>query len=217
MPIKVMVTDDHPIVIKGLRNTLAAYEHIQFMDAFTNGVALLEALKTAQPDVLLLDVRLPDIQGNELARIITEDYPAVRILALTSLDTIGYAKKMLQNGCTGYLLKYSEEDSLIQAIETVYAGERYIDESLKEGVLRSIARREEEKIPALTTREKEVLELIASGKTCPQIAEALYISVRTAENHRSSIMQKLEVNNTALLITTAFKLGIIDREYDEFN
>jgi len=211
MPIKVAITDDHPLVISGLRNTLSAYPHIEYCGGYTSGEALLEGLQHAQPDVLLLDVQLPDQPGNRLARIVSETWPAVRILALTGMDTSFHILDMLQNGCTGYLLKHTDEASLIQAIEQVYAGEQYIDPSLKETLLQSMVRtkRQAKKLPVLTEREKEILQLIAAGHTSPGIAEMLFIAPRTVENHRFSIMQKLDVKNTVSLIRLALQMGLI--------
>lgn len=210
MKIKVSITDDHPLVITGLQNALNGQEDIELLDTYKNGTSLLEGLKERQPDVLLLDVQLPDIPGNELARTINKEYPEIRILALTSMDTSFHALDMLQHGCTGYLLKHTEHDTLIEAIREVYAGEQYIDASIKDDLLKSMmkTKRQSNKIPVLTEREKEILQLIALGKTSPQIADELFISIRTAENHRFSIMQKLDVKNTAALVTKAIRLGL---------
>lgn len=210
MTINLMITDDHPMIIAGLTKTLLHHGHIQIMGAYTNGAALMDGLARQQPDVLLLDVQLPDIPGNQLARTIHKSYPHIAILALTCLDTSFHALDMLQSGCKGYLLKHTDESTLMQAIEQVYYGERYIDSSMKDILLNNLVATHNvnAKAPNLTVREKEILQLIISGKTCAQIAETLFISVRTAENHRFSIMQKLDVKNTASLVNIAFKLGL---------
>lgn len=211
MPIKVVITDDHPLVISGLRNTLALHDHIEFCAGCTTGAALLEYLEENQPDVLLLDVQLPDLSGNKLAAIISERWPEVRILALSAMDSSFHVLDMLQNGCTGYLLKHTDEETLIAAIEKVHCGEQYIDPVLKDVLLENMikTRRQTQKLPVLTHREKEILQLIAAGNTSAAISEKLNIALRTVENHRFSIMQKLDVNNTVMLVRLALQMGLV--------
>ena len=116
MPIRIAITDDHPLVIIGLTQVLSQHAHIAVEGKYHSGAALLAGLEQTLPDVLLLDIQLPDMQGNELARIISRKYPSVRILALTSLDNTFHAKDMLQQGCLGYLLKNTDPQILVQAI-----------------------------------------------------------------------------------------------------
>jgi DNA-binding NarL/FixJ family response regulator len=118
--IKIAITDDHPMVISGISNMLSLYDHIQIIGKYGNGEALLAGLEKAQPDampdVLLLDIQLPDKTGNELMRIISRQYPNVRVLAITSMDTPYHIKDMLKNGCLGYVLKQVEHETLLHAI-----------------------------------------------------------------------------------------------------
>lgn len=211
MPIRVAITDDHPLVINGLRNTLALYDHIEFCGGYTTGGALLEYLNGQQPDVLLLDVQLPDLSGNKLAAMISEQWPEMRILALSAMDSSFHVLDMLQSGCAGYLLKHTDEATLIAAIEQVHSGGQYIDPTLKDVLLESMikTKRQTRKLPMLTQREKEILQLIAAGCTSATISEKLNIALRTVENHRFSIMQKLDVSNTVTLVRLALQMGLV--------
>jgi DNA-binding NarL/FixJ family response regulator len=211
MHIKIAITDDHPMVVNGIRNMLYYHKHIEVANVYANGQALLDGLKNEQPDVLLLDIQLPDHNGNELARIISKAYPSVRILAITSMDSIYQLKDMMRSGCSGYLLKTAPKEMLLEAIEKVHAGEEYIEPALKEQLLNSVLKIRQPKTGmTITRREKEILGLIASGLTSHQIAEQLNLSQRTVENHRFSLMQKLNVKNSMGLTRIALQMGLLD-------
>ena len=213
MPIRVAIVDDHPLALSGLKSMLSAYKQITVAATYGSGNTLLEGLKKVQPDVLLLDVLLPDVSGKELAPIIIEKYPQMRMIALTSLDSPAVVKSMMQRGCLGYLLKDTTEETLVTAIEQVYRGLEFIEPSLKEYMFQNMLRYRkagQQVMPELTAREKEVLRLIATELTTQEIADKLFISFRTAENHRYSILQKLDVKNTAGLIKLAMQMGLLD-------
>jgi DNA-binding NarL/FixJ family response regulator len=212
MPINVTITDDHPLAVAGLKNMLFSYDNIEVRHTYSNGAELLAGLKTEQPDVLLLDVQLPDIKGDELAKSIHTKYPNIKILAITSLDAPIHVKAMLRNGCTGYLLKNTDVQTLINAIEEVHKGVEYIEPSIKEQMLQNLLHYRKQpstKMPSLTRRETEILHLIIEEKTNQQIADKLFLSLRTIENHRFSLFQKLNVNNTVGLVKVAIQLGLI--------
>jgi DNA-binding NarL/FixJ family response regulator len=212
MHIKIAITDDHPMVVTGIRNMLYYQKHIEVANVYYTGQALLEGLRNEQPDVLLLDIQLPDQNGNELARIISKTYPSVRILAITSMDSIYQLKDMMRSGCSGYLLKTAPKEMLLEAIEKIYAGEEYIEPTLKEQLLNSVLKiRQPKTRVAITRREKEILGLIAGGLTSHQIAEQLSLSQRTVENHRFSLMQKLNVRNSMGLARIAMQMGLLDK------
>ncbi len=212
MPIKVAITDDHPLAINGLKNMLQDSGHIRVTDTYLGGQALLEGLQQQQPDILLLDIQLPDIPGDELVPIIRKNWPAVRILVVTSMDAPIQIRTMLKKGCKGYLLKSTDMKTLIQAIEDIYNGnEEFIEPSLREQMLQNFFRfrRSGQKVPSLTRREQDILQLITNGLTNQEIATQLYISLRTVEKHRFSLMQKLDAKNTAVLVKNAIALGLI--------
>lgn len=213
MQIQVAIVDDHPLALNGIKAMLSGYKQILVTETYSSGVALMEGLKENQPDVLLLDVLLPDRSGKELAPIISEKYPQIRMIALTSLDSPAVLKSMMQRGCLGYLLKDTNEETLVAAIENVYRGVEFIEPSLKEYMFQNMLRYRktgQQVMPELTAREKEVLRLIAAELTTQEIADKLFISFRTAENHRYSILQKLDVKNTAGLVKLAMQMGLLD-------
>lgn len=214
MPIKVAITDDHPLVVEGLQNVLRAHPGITVIGTFANGEALLKGLKKEVPDILLLDFQLPDKQGIELAPILAEAYPGMRILVLSSMESAFHVKSMLQQGCMGYLLKSTtNHQMLVEAIETVYAGKLFLDPSLKEELLYDMVKtkqRGEKAQLRLTMREKEVLQLIVAEYSNPEIADKLFLSLRTVEAHRYNLLQKLNVKNTVGLVKVAIQMGLIE-------
>jgi len=159
----------------------------------------------------LLDIQMPGKGGEELAKIISQRYPAIHILALTGFDTPVYVRSMMQHGCKGYLLKNIDQKVLIEAIETVYRGEQYIEASLKEELLNNMLKLKSARpstLPDLTPREKDVLQLIVEEYTSVEIAEKLFLGRRTVEKYRLQLLQKLQVKNTAGLVKVALKMGL---------
>ncbi|WP_143304707.1 response regulator [Chitinophaga vietnamensis] len=211
MQIKLAITDDHLLVIKGLKAMLAPYSHISIVYDSNEAGALMSALPKARPDVLLLDIQMPDIDGMELCKQVRKAHPGVKIIALTNFLEVHYIRQMLRNGATGYLLKNTDQDTLIRAIETVHAGGQFLDNTVQHHLLQEMTgqRRSAYDIP-LTRREQEILKLIAEENSNQEIADMLYISLRTVETHRLNITQKLAVKNTAGLVKEAIKRGLVD-------
>jgi DNA-binding NarL/FixJ family response regulator len=210
MAISIFITDDHPLAIEGLQNMLYSSAEIEVRGTFVNGVDLLAGLSKELPDVLLLDILLPDCDGTELAATIMQSYPELKILAITSLDAPVYVKKMMKNGCKGYILKNTDKTSLIGAIKDIFGGRDYIDPALKEKLNYNFNQKSWEilKNPELTNRELEILRLIMEEKSSQDIASQLYLSLRTVETHRFNLCKKLGVNNKASLVKTAMEQGI---------
>lgn len=209
--IKIAIVDDHPIAVNGLMMMLSDQKNISISAAYPNGNALLEGLHTNVPDVLLMDIMLPDIAGNELALTVLKKYPAVRIVALSSLDAPAMVKSMLHNGCIGYLLKGADKATIISAIEHAVNGQEFLEPSLKEHLLQSMLKPQKsnhQKPYTLTKREDEVLQLIVKGATTQEIGDQLSISMRTAETHRLALIKKLYAKNTAELVAIALRLGL---------
>ncbi len=213
MSIRVAIVDDHPLAINGIVSMLVtAYPNIQVVKSYNSGAALLEGLKSEQPDILLLDILLPDISGKELAPVIHKAYPQTRIIALTSLDAPSTIKIMMQQGCKGYLLKDTDQQTMIQAIGQVHKGKEFIEPSLNEHLTQYMLSnwRNDVEGMKLTPREKEILRLIAEEYTTQDISDKLSISFRTVETHRYSLLQKLGVKNIAGLVRAAIKLGVVE-------
>lgn len=211
MSIKVAITDDHPMVVAGLLQLLGSCSNIEVQATYCCSNDLLEGLKEQQPDVLLLDILLPDKPGHELAPIIREQYPSIRILAITSVDTAYYIREMMQHGCMGYVLKNADRNVLREAIETVYVGVQYISPSLKNELLQYKLHAEQESDNLmLTRREKEVLQLIAKGFSSKEIAAKLNLSMRTVENHRKHLLGKFDARNMIALVRKSLDMGLIE-------
>ncbi len=210
MKINVMIVDDHPMIIDGLKNMLQGYAHISLIGAFNDGNALLEGLSEQQPDVLLLDIQLPGKPGDELVPLILKQYPGIGILALTNYNSSLYISTMFRQGALGYLLKTTQQHTLIEAIETVFRKETYIEPSLK-SKLQQEDRPQHKNIYArlsLTIREKEIIRLLAAGKSNQEIAATLFIGYNTVRNYRARIFAKLEVNTISELVKKVLTLGL---------
>ncbi len=210
--IHIAITDDHPMIIGGLRNMLSLYPHIRLDHAYTTAKELMDGLIQQQPDVLLLDIQLPDKTGDTLVPVILKKYPEVRILALTNMDSMLYIHNMLRLGVSGYVSKNSDPDTVIKAIETVYKGERFLEPSLKAKLdqFAFTMKKEAALKPTLTLREKEILQLTVNGDTIQEISEKLFVGLRTVEYYRSNLLLKLEVKNMAGLIKKAIRLGLAE-------
>ncbi len=212
MSIYIAIADDHPMILDGLQNILPHYPDVVLKGSYKNGNALLEGLETFLPDVLLLDIQMPDLTGDELAPVLLKRYPDLKILVLTNFDSALYANNMFKRGVHGYLLKTAENSVLIEAIRTVYEGRQYLQDSMKEKIRQMSIRDKNASFSksTLTPRELEILQLIVNGYSAPQIAEQCFLSQRTVVNYRTSIMLKLDVNNTAMLVKKALTSGLAE-------
>jgi DNA-binding NarL/FixJ family response regulator len=211
MLINVAIVDDHPLAISGLLTMLKDIPDIHITATYDKSTDLLEGLKSNRPDVLLLDIKMPEYDGEDLATIISRSYPEIKMIAITSYDAPAYIKMMMKAGCKGYLLKNTRTDNLVHAIQEVHAGRDYIEPSLQQQFIRNLYafKKAEKKAPTLTQRELEVLELIVAEYTNQDIAEKLFISVRTVDKHRISLLHKLGAKNTAGIVKNAIELGLI--------
>ncbi len=217
MVINIFITDDHPLAIKGLENMLHPYPQFNITGTFYNSKMLLAGLKEQQPDIILLDILLPDAEGKDLAKLIIDQYRQIKIIAITSLDAPSHVKAMMRSGCSGYLLKNTDQESLVEAIETVYNGREYIEKSLREQMLDNMIRYKKKqdksnihtKVPHLTQREREVLLLLVDEYSNQEIADQFHLSVRTVEGYRMNLMQKFEAKTLLSLFKTAIEMGIL--------
>lgn len=211
MNIRVALVDDHALIREGLARLLEQYPDMQTC-SYATGAELLHGLEAELPDVLLLDIQLPDISGNELVRRLHKLYPELKMIALSSVDTLFHIKDMMQHGCKGYVTKQAPKEILVEAIRKVYTGEEYLEPGIRERWMESLSqsRRNRARQNPLSMREQEILALIAKEMTTQQIADELFLSVKTIESHRYSLLQKLDVKNTAGLIREAVKRGLIE-------
>lgn len=210
MKLKVGLADDHAIVIQGVISLLKNHPLIELCHTASSGNELLANMKKEVADILLLDIHLPDIQGDDLAKSISETYPQTRIIALTNMDQTFYVRNMFMNGVKGYLLKSAGKEALVEAIETVNRGKQYIDQHLREQMAyEMLDLHHSQSRPMLTKREKQILDLIANEKTNAEISKILNVSISTVENHRLNLFFKLGVKNVAGLVRKAIQLALI--------
>jgi two-component system response regulator NreC len=216
-PIRIVLADDHAVVRSGLRMLLDARSDMQIVGEAENGLEAVERAKALQPDVILMDVQMPDMNGIEATKRITDVAPDCAVLALTMHENDHYFFEMLHAGASGYVPKRAAPDDLISAIQSVAAGEVYLYPSLAKKLVQDYLRRAEAGDQplvedALTPRELEVLVLIAEGKTNAEIADDLVISIKTVDRHRENIMQKLNLHSRIDLVKYALRKGLITLE-----
>ncbi|MEA3327675.1 MAG: response regulator transcription factor [Chloroflexota bacterium] len=212
--IQVLVVDDHPIVISGTRALLEEVEGIEVIGEAHNGLMAIEKNKELKPDVILMDLIMPEMDGIEAIQLITEDQPDTRILVLTSFITDDKVFPAIKAGAMGFLLKDSEPEALIKAIRDVYKGEPSLAPDIARKVLREIGRQSADKpIPdPLTDREMEVLKLVSKGYDNQEIAEELVIAEVTVRTHVSRILRKLQLANRVQATLYALKKGLASLE-----
>lgn len=209
--ITVAIADDHQMVINGIQKMLSGDKRFELTDTFLTGNEMLEGLQKRLPDVLLLDIQLPDITGDKLTGMLLKRYPQLRILILTNFDSLFYLKSMIQHGALGYLLKSTDQKKLFEAIETVYDNREFLEPAMKTMLDEKKLKHNRQSVqqPVLSAREKEIIQLIADGYTTQEIADKLFLGFTTVENYRFNILTKFGVKNTAVLIKRAVMLGIV--------
>ncbi|MFW0718312.1 response regulator [Pedobacter sp. N23S346] len=196
------IVDDHPIVIEGLKNMLKNEPNIEVVGGFQNGAEILSYLETGNVDLILLDITLPDMNGMELCLEIKKKYRSVIVLILSNRTERSIVVQTIQNGASGYLLKNSSLDELRLCIAEAVKGSICYSKEVME-ILSRPSRNELIAAPRLTKREKQILELIAQGKTSQTIGEELFLSPLTIDTHRKNLLQKFQVRNVAELIMSA--------------
>lgn len=204
MKTSLFIVDDHYIVIEGIRALLLNEESIEWMGHATNAESCLSFLKLQQPEIILMDINLPDKSGIDLCREVTNLYPSIQVIGLSTFNQQAVVHDMVENGASGYLLKNATKEEIMLALRTVQRAEIYLSEEVAAALRAPV-----EKKPPITRREKEILQLIAQGYTNIEIANQLFISTATVNTHRKSLLEKFEAKNTAILIGRANKLGLV--------
>ncbi len=205
--INVFIIDDHPMVIEGVKALLNATQGITVLGSATDAFAAMDFLKNQEVDVLLLDINLPEINGLDLCPELKKRFPNLKILGLSTFKERSFINRMISQGASGYILKSASQEELVEAIQQAHLGKMYL--SMEVAQLMAQADTSPPPLPILTSREKEVLALIAQGLTNNQIAAQLYISPLTVDSHRKNLLAKLDVKNTAAMIKMAVAFQLI--------
>jgi len=212
MSIQILITDDHQLFREGIVNVLSALPQIVIVGQAENGQEAIEKAKNLKPDIVIMDLSLPVINGVDAIRILHKELPETRVLVLSMHADKHYIKEALEAGAYGYLCKNCTYDQLIQGVNTVYQGKKYLSNKITEVLIRDYLSKEEkvcDNSPELSERESEILKLKAEGKSTREISDILFISVKTVGTHKQHILEKLNLKSTADLIKYAIKKGIV--------
>ncbi len=212
--IKILITDDHQIIIDGLKSLLSDEKDLQVIGEASNGKEAIEFLKLLKADVVLMDIDMPVLNGIEATKKIKSEFDDVRVIILTMHNESGLIKTLVAAGADGYILKNSDQSELLEAIRKVASGNQYFSSDVTLSLLNKNSSQlkqfqTDSKIAELTSREIEILKMIAEGNSNKEIGEILFISHRTVDTHRTNLMKKLDVNNIAGLIRYAIQQGFV--------
>jgi two-component system response regulator NreC len=208
MPTRIVLADDHVLVRQGLKSLLER-EHFQVMAEASDGQEAVKLVETHHPDIAILDISMPTLNGIDAARGLSRSAPKTKVILLTQHEEEQYIHEALEAGVKGYVLKNQVASDLIQAIRQVGRGEFYLSPGISRAVMEAFRNKSERPADPLTARERQVLQLIAEGKSTKDTASVLGISVKTAESHRMRLMQKLDIHETASLVRYAVRRGLI--------
>lgn len=214
--IKILIADDHAILLDGLKAVIHTDEQLEIVGDAEDGETVVDLVNTLKPDVVILDINMPKLNGIEAARKIRKENREVKILILTMYDNEGFITDAISAGVNGFIFKMCDMEEFLRAVHTVAEGNDYFHEKVSKVVFSNYVKNakknnynEESGKISLTKREREILKFIISGYTSHEIAEKLYISYFTVGEHRKNIMKKLEVKNTAELVSVAVKENLI--------
>ena len=207
---RILLVDDHAVVRQGFRMILAAQADLEVVGEAADGLEAVDLARKIEPDVAVMDVSMPGLNGIEATRRITESVSRCRVLALSMHRDAVYVREILRAGARGYLLKDAIDQDLVNAVRAVAQGQGYLSPAVSDAVLSDYRKHVTDPIDLLTSREREVLQLIAEGQTNKEIATRLNLSVYTVEAHRGRIMEKLNLHSTGELVRFAIRNGLID-------
>jgi DNA-binding NarL/FixJ family response regulator len=205
MTIKLFIVDDHPMVAEGIKSLLQHEESIIWSGYAKNAAFCLAELRVQVPDIILMDINLPDKSGIDLCKEVMEKYPSIKIIGLSTFNQKSFIKKMLESGASGYMLKNATKEEIVGALQTVKRGGTYLSREAAQ----LLNYKSEMPVPVLTRREKEVLKLISDGLTNADIAEKLFLSTSTIITHRKNLLLKIGANNSAGMVKLAIEQNLL--------
>ncbi len=213
--IRILIADDHQLILNGISDMFRSTKQYKIVAKAENGKDAVKQAITIKPDLIFMDISMPVMNGIEATKIIVNKLPSVKILILTQHEEKEYVRQALKSGASGYLLKNSKKDKFIEAIETVLAGGYYLSQQISEQMINDVISSKTKDETAqeevtLTRREKEIIKKIADELNNQEIADELFISLRTVETHRRNIMQKLKLKSVVSLLKYASQHDIID-------
>ena len=206
--IRVLLADDHRILRQGVRMLIDSQKDMEVVGEAKTGREAVEEARRLKPDVVVMDVSMPELNGIEGTRQICDEMKHTRVLALSMHKDAVYVREILRAGARGYLLKDSEDDDLVRAIRCVQRGEAFLSPAISDAVLSDYRKHVSNPVDLLTSREREILTMVADGKTNKEIANALNLSVYTVESHRGSVMEKLNLHNAGDIVRFALRNGL---------
>jgi DNA-binding NarL/FixJ family response regulator len=209
MPLRIFLADDHVVVRQGLKALLQS-EGFQVVGEASDGHTAVQLIPSLNADVAVLDVGMPLMNGIETASELQKSWPKVKCILLTLHDEDQYVKAALLTGIRGYVLKSQTGTDLVQAIHNVMRGRIYLSPGISQAVVDALANKSGQTLAQLSRRERQVLQLIGEGKSTKEVATLLRIGVKTAESHRSRLMQKLDIHEVASLVRYAIRMGVIE-------
>ncbi|HEY8530753.1 MAG TPA: response regulator transcription factor [Limnochorda sp.] len=213
-PIRVLIVDDQQMIREGISLILKSHPDIEVVGEAANGREALAKVEETQPDVVLMDISMPELNGIDATAMVKRRFPKVKVLTLTVHDAEGYILQLLRAGASGYIVKKAAGDELVEAIRAVHRGDYYLHPTVTRQVIEEYMRqiREGTRGPEdlLTARERQIVQLAAEGYKNREIAERLNISLKTVETHRANIMQKLNISDRVELVRYAIRAGIIE-------
>ncbi len=207
--IRLIITDDHPVIRDGIKTILINNADIELVACAGDGDELMKTLETTETDVILMDINMPGMNGIEATKLVKKKYPGIKVLSFSQYDEKRFVKQLLKNGASGYLLKNSASSELVQAIKMVHSGGMYLSADLPNVFGEKSKPRSNYLFPELSSRERDVLVEICKEKNTNEIAEILFISPNTVETHRSNLLLKVGVKNTAGLVKWAIENEIV--------
>jgi DNA-binding NarL/FixJ family response regulator len=219
LPIRILLADDHALVRAGIRALVQRVTGLQVVGEASDGREAFRLVKDCEPDVVLMDVAMPELNGLDAIPRILKQNPSVRVIILSMHASREYVLRALQAGAAGYVLKNAAVDELETAIRTVARGDKYLTPAVSGQLIASVTSGKSDgarrmlPVDALTQRQREILQLIAEGRTTREIAETLHISVKTVETHRTLLMDRLNLHDVASLVRYAIRVGLVTLEH----